>query len=154
MNSGDLRPRHDDSIAVLGAHPDHGASHLECFADEVVIDFPSVAGAVERMRRPFETDGAGRDPLAVDVSVSHKQALEGATLSVDAPIRCTCRDCGGRGETWPERCAACTGTGIELRFHQVQVSIPCGVGDGARFRFLVTPRHELPTPIELRVAIR
>jgi hypothetical protein len=106
------------------------------------------------MRRPFEADDSNGLPLPVHVSLSRRQSLEGVTLAVEAPVRCICRECGGRGETWPDRCRPCAGSGIELRAHQVQVSIPGGVIDGTRFRFLVAPRHEPPTHIELRVAVR
>lgn len=153
MNQGDLRPRHGGSIAVVGA-PGRCAAHIECFADDVVIDFPSVAAAVERMRSAFVEDGPRRTPLAVHITMSPKQAVEGAMVSFDVPVRCTCRECGGRGETWPDRCGLCAGTGAELRRHQVQVLVPGGVANGARFRFLVAPRHDPPTHIELRVAVR
>ncbi len=154
MNQGDLRPRYGGSIAIVGAASAPCATHVECFADDVVIDFPSVAAAVERMRTPFIEEGLGRTPLAVLLTMSGKQAIEGATVSLDVPVRCTCGECGGRGETWPDRCARCSGTGVEVRRHQVQVSVPAGVGDGARFRFLVAPRYDPPTHIELRIAVR
>jgi hypothetical protein len=37
--------------------------------------------------------------------------------------------------------------------HRVQVSVPAGVLDGASFQFSVTPRHHLPTRVELRVLV-
>jgi hypothetical protein len=37
--------------------------------------------------------------------------------------------------------------------HQVHVTVPAGVSDGARFRFTVTPRHHPATRIELHVLV-
>ena len=53
-------------------------------------------------------------------------------------MRGTCPSCGGRGETWRERCDRCAGSGESLFHHPVRVSVPPGVVDGARFRFRVT----------------
>ena len=141
------------SIAVIGADHTRTTLHIDCFADEVVIDFPSVAPAVERIRRAFVDEGP-RAPLPAELSISPKQAFEGATVPLDVPVQCTCRDCGGRGETWPDRCERCHGTGLEYRRHQVQVSVPARVADGTRFYFSVARRPDPPTYIELHVAIR
>lgn len=149
---GEKRPA-GGSIAVIGADHARSMLHVDCFADEVVIDFPSAVPAIERMRRAFVDDGP-RVPLPAELSISPQQAFEGATVPLDVPVRCTCRDCGGRGETWPDPCGRCEGTGIELLRHQVQVSVPARVADGTRFRFSVAPRHQPPTHIELHVAIR
>ena len=142
-----------DSLSVVGTDSTRSVLHVECFADEVVIDFPSVAGAIERMRSAF-IDEEPECELKAEVSLSRRQAFEGVTVPIDVPVRCTCRECGGRGETWADPCPRCDGTGTELRQHQVQVSVPSRVSDGARFRFLVTPRHDPPTHIELHVAVR
>jgi hypothetical protein len=37
--------------------------------------------------------------------------------------------------------------------HQLQVSLPAGVADGACFHFTVTPRHHPPTRVELQIAV-
>ena len=142
------------SIAVLSADRAQSQMHGDCFADEVVIDFPSVNEAIERMRRAFVDDLPAGAPLKAEISLSPRQAFEGATVPLDVPVRCTCSHCGGRGETWLDPCVQCAGTGTELRQHQVQVSVPGRVADGTRFRFLVVPRHDPPTHIELRVAVR
>jgi len=127
-----------------------GRREVDCFADEVVIDFPSVARAVERMRRPFdEPDRA----IPTVVRLRPREAVDGAVVALDAPVRCLCRDCGGRGETWAEVCGLCAGSGIELRRHRVQVALPARLPDGARFHFTVTPRHQPPTRVELRVVV-
>ena len=152
--SGDTsRPFGGDAMAVLGGEPGGAAAHADCFADEVVIDFPSVAQAVEKMRHAFvEADGG--TAVRARVSLSGRQAAEGVTLLLEVPVRNTCRRCGGRGETWAERCVPCGGTGTELRRHHVDVSVPAGVADGARFRFTVATRHDPPTRVELLVAVQ
>jgi DnaJ homolog subfamily A member 3 len=68
-------------------------------------------------------------------------------------VRCTCRTCGGRGEEWAQPCRCCAGSGIELLHHQVHITVPAGVEDGACFHFSVSPRHDLSTRIELRVLV-
>lgn len=123
------------------------------FGDEVVIDFPSVAGVVEDIASAFtaQPDAA---TLTADVYLSASEAFEGKAMPLDVPIRCTCRGCDGRGERWPDPCGICGGSGVEIRRHPVRVLVPARVRDGARFRFVVAPRQHPETRIELRVAVR
>lgn len=152
MNGDTFRPLGGDTIAVPGADDARHAPHVDCFADEVVIDFPSVAPAVEKMRHAFvESDRSV--PLCARISLSPRQASDGVRLPLEVPVRSTCPTCGGRGETWSEPCARCDGTGTEVLRHHVHVSVPAGVADGARFRFSVAARHDPPTRVELHVAI-
>ena len=123
-----------------------------CFADEVAIDFPSVAPAVDRMRSAFVAD-EGSSTLSAAVKVSRREASLGTVLPLQVPLRCTCHACGGRGETWAEPCLRCQGSGQELRQHQLKVALPAGVIDGACFHFSVTPRYHPPTRVELRVLV-
>jgi hypothetical protein len=123
-----------------------------CFADEVVVDFPSVASAIDRMRSAFLADERGTS-LSAAIRLSPRDARNGATVPLEVPVRCTCRDCGGRGETWTEPCPQCAGSGTRTLRHQLQVSVPAGVLDGTRFYFTVTPRHDPPTRIELHVLV-
>jgi hypothetical protein len=152
MKGDTFRPRGSDAMAVLAAEEAGHGAHRDCFADEVVIDFPSVAPAVEKMRHAFVESGHGA-ALSARIELSGREAAEGVTLSLDVPVRTTCRTCGGRGETWSERCTACDASGIELLTHQVHVSVPAGVADGARFRFSVSTRHDAPTTVELHVVV-
>ena len=127
-----------------------GRRDVDCFADEVVIDFPSVARVVERMCRPFvEAD----ETMTTAVHLTPREAVDGVVVPVDAPVRCLCRDCGGRGESWTEACRRCAGSGTEFRRHRVQVALPAHLPDGARFHFTVAPRHQPPTRVELRVVV-
>jgi hypothetical protein len=146
-----FRPFGGDHVAVIaGDDVRHEAS---CLADEVVIDFPSVAPAVDRMRSAFVAEERPA-ALPASIEVSPLDARAGATLPLDVPVFFTCRRCGGRGEHWAESCAPCAGTGTEIRYHQMQVTVPAGVGDGDRFHFTVTARHHPPTRIELHISIR
>ena len=150
MGGRTFRPFGRGSLALFDgadARPD-----AACFADEVVIDFPSVAPAVDRMRNAF-LDEERAAPLSAAIRLSALEARNGATVPLEVPVRCTCHECGGRGETWTERCRRCQGSGTELRNHQLQVAVPAGVLDGACFNFTVTPRHNPPTRVELRVLV-
>jgi hypothetical protein len=152
MKGDTFRPRGGDAIAVLGSEEAGHGAHRDCFADEVVIDFPSVAPAVEKMRHAFVESGHGT-ALCARIDLSDREAAGGVTLPLDVPVRTTCRSCGGRGETWSEPCPRCKSSGIELLTHQVHVSVPAGVVDGTRFRFSVATRHDPPTRVELHVTV-
>ncbi len=120
--------------------------------DETAIDFPSVAAEVDAMTSAFLAPDVV-PTLTADVRLTPRQAFEGAALPIEVPVRCTCRACGGRGERWPDRCACCDGSGVEMRTHAVRVLVPARVRDGARFRFVVAPRLHPETRIELRVSV-
>jgi hypothetical protein len=149
MRRRPFRPFGGDSVAVLAADDGHDAS---CFSDEVAIDFPSVALALTRIRRAFLADERPAQ-LRTTVRLSNQEARSGATVPLDVPVHCTCRHCGGRGESWTERCPQCHGTGAELQHQPLHVTIPAGVPDGACFQFSVTPRRNLTTRIELHVLV-
>jgi hypothetical protein len=151
MKGDTFRPRGGGAMAVLAAD-EAGHAHRDCFADEVVIDFPSVVPAIERMRHAFVESGHGT-ALSARIDLSGREAADGVILPLDVPVRTTCRTCGGRGETWSEPCTRCNASGIELLTHQVHISVPAGVSDGARFRFSVATRHDPPTRVELHVAV-
>jgi RecJ-like exonuclease len=126
----------------------------ECFADEIAIDFPSVGNVVDRMRTAFLGEHVETGVLRADVSLSQREALAGHTVSLKVPVRITCPNCGGRGETWTEPCALCRGTGESL-FHQaLRVTVPPRVADGACVRFRLKSPTAAPIRVELRVAIR
>jgi hypothetical protein len=126
----------------------------ECFADEIAIDFPSVGHVVERMRDAFLGEDLNGDVICAEVLLSRREASDGLVVSIEVPIRATCPDCGGRGETWTEPCADCSGTGESIFRHPVRVSVPRGVADGARFRFRVSSPDAACVRVEVRVAIR
>ena len=149
MRRRTFRPYGGDSVAVMAGEDRHDAS---CFADEVAIDFPSVDVALARIRRAFLADERPSQ-LLTTVRLSDREARTGATVPLDVPVHCTCRQCGGRGESWTETCALCHGTGAEVLHQPLHVTIPAGVPDGARFQFSVTPRQNLTTRIELSVLV-
>jgi DnaJ-class molecular chaperone len=126
----------------------------ECFEDEIAIDFPSVGNVVDRMRDAFLGERVDADVLRAEVSLSQREAQAGHVVAVKVPVRITCPNCGGRGETWTEPCALCRGTGESL-FHQaIRVTVPPRVADGACVRFRLKSRDAAPIRVELRVAIR
>ena len=132
--------------------PDESRHEVSCFADEVVIDFPSVAPAIDRIRRAFLADERPAT-FSAAIQVPRRDAIFGATIPLEVPVRCTCSRCGGRGESWAESCTRCHGRGTEVLRHHLQVTVPAGVADGARFSFTVTPRHSPSTRIELLVEL-
>jgi len=150
MRANTFRPIGGDRVAVMAG--EDRRHEISCFADEVVIDFPSVAPAVDRIRRAFLAD---EHPVTLStwIRLSTREAIAGATVPLEVPVRCTCGGCGGRGESWTGPCARCHGGGTALLKHLLQVTIPAGILDGARFQFTVTPRHNPSTRIELIVRV-
>ena len=122
------------------------------FADEVCIDFPSPALAIERVRQSFLADERAK-PVSAAIELTDREAASGVTVPLDVPVQCVCTSCGGRGESWTEMCAQCRGCGFEMLRHPVQVTVPPGVRNGARFCFTVTARHNRSTRIELHVVV-
>ena len=126
----------------------------ECFADEIAIDFPSAGRVVERIRDAFLGERVDADVVHADVSLAPRDAIAGRVLSVHVPIRTTCLRCGGRGETWTERCDLCGGTGALTASRPVRVTLPRGVANGARVRFRLNSPDAASVRVEVRIAIR
>ena len=151
MHGNTLGPYRGGLVAIVADDARHDTA--DCFADEVVVDFPSVAPAVARIRRAFLSDEEHPQPLSAGIRLTAGDALEGTTVPLSVPVRRTCRDCGGRGESWAERCANCGGSGTEVVRHSLQVTVPAGVADGTLVHFSVSVPQHPPTRIELRIAI-
>jgi DnaJ-class molecular chaperone len=131
------------------------ADHRGWFADEIAIDFPSIADVVDRIRDAFlGADEAADRPLSAEILLSRREAFDGVTVPLEVPVRSTCPLCGGRGESWMEPCRGCAGTGAWHLPHRVRLSVPAGVADGMRFHFTITAPHTPPTHVEVRVAVR
>jgi hypothetical protein len=124
-----------------------------CFADEAAIDFPSMADLVERARDRFLGDGRGAGTVTAELRLTRHDALSGAVVPIAVPVRRLCARCGGRGELWPDPCAACGGAGDRLQRYPVRVTVPRGVEHGARLRLRVHAPHAEPVRVEIRVAI-
>jgi hypothetical protein len=150
MRGRAFRPFGGDSIAVMTG--DETRHDVNCFDDDVIVDFPSIAHAVDRIRSAFLADERP-SALSTTLRLSPHEAHAGLTAPLDVPVRCLCRQCGGRGESWTESCLQCGGSGTELFRHHLQVTVPAGVSDGARFHFMLTPRHHPPTRIELHILV-
>ena len=147
------RRRHYDTRLIPQARPgSHDVVH-DWFADEVAIDFPSVASVLDRMRDAFF---AVEPPvtLSAQMVLTPREAFDGATVPLDVPLRRTCPRCGGRGEVWTDGCVTCAGLGEVSAAHSLHVRVPAGVREGARFRFSVTPPGAPPTVVEVHISIR
>ena len=129
------------------------AGREAAFADEVDVDFPSIASLVDRMRESFFGQAA-RQPLSAEVRLTPKQADAGVKVPLDVSLRHTCPVCGGRGEVWLDRCGVCDGSGGGLLPHQLQLLVPPGVRDGTCLRFDVTPSYAPATCVEVRISVQ
>ena len=128
-------------------------SRADWLADEVAIDFPSVASVLDRMRESF-FGGAPEATLSAEIVVSPQEAFWGVLVPLHVPLRRTCLRCGGRGEVWSDWCVACGGVGDVSAAHEMRLRVPAGVREGARFRFSVAPRGAPLTCVEVRITIR
>jgi len=134
------------------AHDAAQADDARCFADEVIVDFPSVAPALDRIREAFLEEERPAT-LQTAIQLTSRDALEGVTVPLSISVRRTCLQCGGRGEIWTESCDKCDGSGNELVPQRLQVTVPAGVVDGTSVHFTVTPPYNQPTRVELRIAV-
>ena len=125
----------------------------ECFADETAIDFPSIHELLERMREDFLGENNATSLQVTDVSLSRRDACVGAVLPLDVPIHGTCRECGGRGETWTGPCDGCDGSGNSLSHCRVHLRIPAGISSGSCFRFRVGSAYGQQVRVEVRIAV-
>ena len=122
--------------------------------DDVVVDFPSMSALVDRMQQAFfGPSGVTSAPVPAEVRVSSLQAVTGARVPVAIPLRRPCRLCGGRGEVWDQPCAECHGAGDRVHVEPVEVFVPSGVRDGARFRLRVRVPATPSTAVDLHVRV-
>ena len=150
MHGNTLGPFRDGVQAVVAS--DSRRDVRDCFADEVVIDFPSVAPALDRMRRAFLSEEVP-PPLSTEIQLTARDAVDGTTVPLSVPVRQTCRGCGGRGESWTATCERCSGSGVEVVRRSLQVTVPPGVVHGTTVHFAVSPPQNPPTRIELHIAV-
>lgn len=140
-------------------------SRAEWLDDEVAIDFPSVSDLLDRMRHSFFNHRYGphgshgseresRGDLAAEIVLNAREALHGTVIPLGVPVRRTCPHCGGRGETWEGWCGLCSGCGDISGFHEVELRVPAGVREGARFRFSVMPTGAPHTVVDVTISIR
>ena len=146
------RRRSYDATLARGSYPGR-FEWVAPLADEVAIDFPSVATVLDRMRHAF-FGGGPVVTLSAEIVLTPREAFSGVTVPLDVPLRATCPRCGGRGETWAEWCDGCGGLGEVPVSHEIRVRIPARVREGSAFRFSITPAGAPPTVVELRVNIR
>ena len=125
-------------------------------ADEVAIDFPSMAPIVARMRAAFfaEAGDRGVATRCAEVELTARQADQGVRVPLDLTVPHTCPACGGRGELWTDPCGLCDGSGAGLLSHRLHFRVPPGVRHGTRLRYSFTPPHAFETHIEVRIAVQ
>jgi molecular chaperone DnaJ len=149
----DPRRRRQYDAERCRPEPGYIASRGDWLADEVAIDFPSVANLLDSMRHAF-FGGAVIGDLSAEITLSPLEAFEGITMPLGIPVRRMCPACGGRGETWEEWCACCGGCGHIRSLHEIELRLPAGVREGARFRFSVMPSGAPHTIVDVRITIR
>jgi hypothetical protein len=125
----------------------------ECFADEVAIDFPSIAPLSERLCERFLTSEAATGWQWTEVRLSPRDALSGGRFPLTLTLPALCERCGGRGESWQEPCESCGGSGARRLRRDVVVSLPSGLRDGARFLLTVPLADAGATQVLLQVSI-
>jgi hypothetical protein len=130
-------------------------SDRDYFADEVAIDFPSLAPLTARARQAFlaGSETPRPDGLSAEVCVSSDDAYRGAVVPLGLRVHGTCYECGGRGEVWLEPCPRCGGTGEVVVHHRLAVTIPPRVSDGSRFHFRIAA-GQAAVRVQVRIAIR
>lgn len=148
-----LRRRQYDARLTERAPAPANAARTDWFADEIVIDFPSVSSVLDSMRHAFFAAEPAAT-LSADLVLTPGEAFDGVTVPLAVPLRRTCIPCGGRGEVWTDWCAACAGLGEVSAVQSLRVRVPPRVREGARFRFSVTPPDAPPTVVEVRISIR
>jgi molecular chaperone DnaJ len=148
-----VRRRHYDARLTEGSAGAASDVGIDCFADEVDIDFPSVSSVLDRMRDAFFA-AEQVVTLSADMILTAREAFDGVTVPLEIALRRTCPCCGGRGEVWTDGCATCAGLGEVSAAHSVRVRVPPRVREGARFRFSVTPPDAPATVVEVRIRIR
>jgi molecular chaperone DnaJ len=135
------------------AFADRRESVREWCADEVAIDFPAIDEVLDRMRAAFFGAHDGPPPLSVDVVVTPHEAFYGSVVPLDVPVRGVCAACGGRGETWPEPCGHCHGTGERVEAHRLRLILPAGTRPGTIIRVTVAPPSAPATPVDVHVVV-
>ena len=150
MSSMSVRPRGRGAVAVNSG--DEVRYDRRWYGDDAAVDFPSAASAVERIKAAFLAGDRTR-PLQASLNLSPAEARNGVTVPLDVPLRYTCRQCGGRGESWGEPCVPCDRSGVQFSVDRFRVRVPAGVVNDTSFRFSLTPRHHPTTRVELLIRV-
>jgi hypothetical protein len=142
----------DEAWTAAESSPEFERELRRSLGDEVAIDFPSMLGAIARMRAAFG-EAIDEAPHVARVTLSWHQAYAGARVPLEVPLRRPCDECSGRGGTWRDACAPCRGSGYATERFPLTVTVPAGVADGARFAFSLSHPRGLRAQVEVRVAV-
>jgi hypothetical protein len=143
----------DEAWTAAESSPELERELRRSLSDEVAIDFPSMRGPISRMRASFG-DSIEATPLVAHVTLSPRQAFQGAKVPLDVPLTRTCAECGGRGESWSAPCSRCEGAGMAIERYPLTLTVPAGVANGARFSFSVAHPRGHRAHVEVRVAVQ
>lgn len=147
-SSGRLRP--DGRIRVL--EPD--APLPVVWRDDVALDFPSLHGPAERMRRAFLAQDEPAAQCVIGIEVLRRRTVRGCRVPVQVVVPSVCGHCGGRGEAWDDPCRPCGGAGVADEPRYVALRVPAGVRDGACLRYSLEVPHTSPLLLDVRVTVR
>ena len=98
---------------------------------------PGFRVPVEEIFRPFferHSPGHGGSPETpeFELILNRRDAVPGAAVEFDLPIRISCRFCGGTGRDWMFPCMACLGSGTEDVLPRIALRLPPFLRDGCR----------------------
>ena len=132
LSNPEKRREYDEGPrSFFGQSPQGTQTNRHDFGDlsDLFGSFGDVFGGVRggARGRPQAVRG---DDVTVTVNLKFKEALEGATTRVSAPVEESCEDCRGTGAapgTAPRPCPECAGRGVRSRDQGFfALSEPCG----------------------------
>lgn len=120
LSSPEKRREYDEGPrSFFGQSPQGTQTNLHDFSDlsDLFGSFGDVFGGARGGARGRPQAVRGED-VTVTVNLKFKEALEGATTRVSAPVEESCADCRGTGAspgTAPRPCPECAGRGVRAR---------------------------------------
>ncbi len=136
---------------VRALEPERPADRL--LRDEVALDFPSGRHALDRVRRDF-ADTDAPVPVAVDITLSSRDARRSARVPLCLQVPAVCEGCGGRGEVWDEPCGTCAGAGTARVARYVVVRVPANTVDGTTLRYRLALPYGPRVSLDVRLTVR
>jgi len=122
------RPRAVARSRVVGHTLEEETDGLFCRVDEFFDGW--VPGLFSRTG----LKATHRKNLFVELILELNEAAAGGLFPLHVPTEQTCSVCSGRGSVGGLSCAACHGRGRTVSYHDIEVSVPPGVGNGTEAR--------------------